>query len=148
MKDFKLKTLAAVCLLTMSAYGMEESPESSSKAISSYLYCVDDEDIQPDRNQIFKETAQNLVEFITSDSIDKSRTGLRIEKRKFLDLMVSFNIDLWQLVLEKYDYPFYENKEDAEDWSFLQTACVISRSIDHVFPGCTIKITNKDGDYS
>ncbi len=145
MKDFKLKTLAAACLLTFSAYGMEESRENSLKPSESFLYCVDDEDIQPDRNQIFKETAQHLVEFITSDSIDKSQNGLRIEKRKFLDLMVSFNIDLWQLVLEKYDYPFDDNQEKAKDWSLCQLNYVLSNSIEHVFPGATIRITNKDG---
>ncbi len=51
MKDFKLKTLAAVCLFTASVYGMENSPESSERTSDPYLYCVHDEDIDKEQDE-------------------------------------------------------------------------------------------------
>lgn len=110
MKDFKLKTLAAVCLFTISAYGMEESPEISSKANSSYLYCVDDEDAEKEFDGAFTGDmrAQALLDFF--NRVDEMIDSKKYTFKHMTDLVSALNSQASIRIAHAYENPEDENR--------------------------------------
>lgn len=106
MKDFKLKTLAAVCLFTVSAYGMEEAPDNSQKSSESFLYCVDDEDIDQE---------QKKDEFVSEEA---ARIGTMVveQMNDVLDVYEKFNYHQMKMLVAGLSYaPLYKIIVDAKD---------------------------------
>lgn len=110
MKDFKLKILAAVCLFTASVYGMEESPESSSKASSSYLYCVDDEDAEKEFEGAFPGDmrAQALLDFF--NRVDEMIDSKKYTFKHMTGLVSALNSQISIRIAHAYENPEDENR--------------------------------------
>lgn len=133
MKDFKLKTLAAVCLFTMSAYGMEESPESSSKASDPYLYVVPDEDLIEerlieDRAEAIKQTRDSIVECIKE--ITESE---ELDLDEALEFVQSINEKIWRSMLPKFPVKGETLKEKKKYW-IARLRHEFEESLEQVFP--------------